>query len=241
MNARQERKRRSMRRSVNVMRTRDVKGPQFEPLIRDLEKTLERLTVLTSEQGSASKRRTGCADVIDRLRREMRELHMFRISRRGPSLMKWAPDAARAFNLPHQTAGNATLLVSARAMVKVVALKPTLFTKDAGFPKGFLAEFRAAIKELEHAIAEAKENTRRLSRLTAEIEKLITHGRALQRMLDGLLRPLLHADPAFAAIWREAWLIPARLGRPKKKKKKKKDDDEENDDEAGGDEKDTPP
>jgi hypothetical protein len=59
MNARQDRKRRSMRRSVNVLRTRNVRGPQFEPLIQDLEKALERLDVLASEQGSASKRRTG--------------------------------------------------------------------------------------------------------------------------------------------------------------------------------------
>lgn len=235
MNARQDRKRRSMVRSVNLLRTRNVKGPQFEPLIRDLEKKLERLDVLLSEQGSASKRRTGWADVIERLRGELRDRHMFRISRRGPSLMKWAPGAADAFKLPHQTAGNATLIASARAMVKVVALKPTLFTKDAGFPKGFLAEFRGAIKELEQTIAAAKENTRQLSRLTAELDRLITHGRAQQRVLDGLLRPLLHDDWTFAKAWREAWLIPAKLGRPKKKKKKK------NDDEESEEEEDTPP
>jgi hypothetical protein len=51
-----------MVRSVTLLRTRNVKGPQFEPLIQDLEKALERLDVLTSEQGSASKRRTGWAE-----------------------------------------------------------------------------------------------------------------------------------------------------------------------------------
>src|SRR5450759_902063 len=107
MNVRQDRKWRSIKRSLRLLRDRNVKGPQFDSLLQDLEKTLARLDDLFREQRSASKMRTGWADVIARLRLELRDLHMFRISRRGPSLMKWAPAAEQAFRLPHHGAGNA--------------------------------------------------------------------------------------------------------------------------------------
>ena len=231
MNARQLRKYRSIQRSVRLLRVENVKGPEYEPLIKDLEKTLKRVAELIPAQKVASKRRTGWADVIAGRRVRLREVHMFRISRRGPALMGWAPGAEVAFAMPRADASIPTLVGAARAMIKVVARKPSLFTKEAAFPKGFLAAFRADLSDLEQAVAGAEDNTSQLSQLTAEMEERIRHGRAQLRVLDGLLKPLSHGNKVFREKWEEAWIIPPVLGRPKKKNKKKKKDGEGDQDE----------
>jgi hypothetical protein len=221
MNERQRVKLRSIYDVVILLRLKKFKDRQIQLLQRDLEHSLALAQRLEGDQLTESKMREEHTDRVARARRILRDVYMYPISRRGPALMKWAPQAELALRLPHETVGNARLLASARAMAKVVALKPSLFV-EAGFEKGLLVAFRAAIRKLELEIAGSRRNTRELTRLTAELEPAISRARAQGRQMDGLLRPYIFSHASFGIEWRQAWLIPGRLGRPKKKKKAKK-------------------
>jgi hypothetical protein len=220
MNERQKRKLRSIYDSVGLLQRERIKDRQIQLLQRDLEHSLEMVQQLKTRQEYVAGLREEHTDRIAHARKILREVYMYPISRRGPALMKWAPQAEAALRLPHETVGNVKLLASVHAMVKVVALKPSLFV-EAGFEKGFLTAFRAVIRNLEREIADSAENRRELTRFTAELERAISRARAQGRQMDGLLRPYIFSHRGFGVRWRDAWLIPGRLGRPKKKKGRK--------------------
>jgi hypothetical protein len=221
MDVKQKRRWKSLENSLALLHHQKTLEPQVKPLVRDLEAAIEQIWRLYGEQRSASLARRGYPTAIRRQRHELYALHMYRISRRGPELMKWGPKAEAALRLPHPSIGNPRLIAAAGAMAKVVALKPSLFTREAHFPQDFLSRLRAATRKLASVIAESAENSLQLRTATTELARALSRGRRIVRTLDGVLKPRTHDDPAFGPLWRDASRIPKRTGRPKMKARKK--------------------
>jgi hypothetical protein len=220
MNVKQEQRFESLEKSLVLLRSEKHLEPHVVPLVRDLAHTIDRVRRFDVDQLSASTARAGYPDYIKTRRRELYLVHMYQISRRGPELMKWGPKAEVALRLPHPSVGNPRLIAAAHAMATVVALKPSLFIKEAQFHKDFLAKLRAATRNLATVIDESKENTRRLKAATTALARELSHGRTVLRTLDGVLKARMHDDPGFADGWRAASRVPKRTGRPKAKKRK---------------------
>lgn len=220
MKAREEKQWRSLKQAGQLLHTRKFSSPHVDLLVRELDVILADVQRCFDRQFETVKECRGLTEYIAHLRTELRELHMYRIARHGPSLMKWAPKSEAALRLPHITVGHARLVAAARGMIAVVALKPTLFVRDAKFPKDFLTKFRAATRALEETVANSSKATQVLSRVTRDLGRALARGRRQLRMLDGALRPLLRDHPDFASLWRDVIRLPGKLGRPKKKKKR---------------------
>jgi len=220
MNVKQGKQWRSIKKALGILHAEDPKIPHAESLAREIHVTLAEIERLFGVQRGASEAREGHTLVVARVRGELRDRYMYPVARRGPALMKWAPSAESALRLPHMSVGNARLIAAARAMVKVVALKPTLFSQQAGFEKDLLSKLRASVRELEGAIAGCAEATRLLTKATREFGRAVTRGRSQLRMLEGVLKAYMHNNPGFARLWREATRIPEKLGRPRKKKRR---------------------
>ncbi len=205
---------------------RELPAP-LKPLLRKLNVHAERLRQLRQEeilyeregrrqvqgmQGAAGKD-------LRRKRDLLREDYLLPLGRAGRKVLKFAPGAEHAFEVPPKRSTAQEVVASARAMAKASRTRWRLFM-DIGFPKDGVAKMMAAAKELDQMASRGtwarKERTGRLR----DLERELRSARAIMDVMDAMITSLGRTDRDLLFQWRHAKRIPKKLGRPRKTVKK---------------------
>ena len=221
MNQRQAREFATIESSRSFLRENHLESGPFRIISKTLDDVIKRVRALNVEARMAA---TPASSVPMRtLTDDLRLSHMLPLSRRGKTLFRGEVKIENALRVPHATARPAVIVAAARDMAKALQPHRKLFI-DAGAPKTFLADLRAASVRLA---AFVKVADARLAVSPATFKALrdqIKRGREEVSVADGHVVAWLRTLPTtqrsiLEVQWRARHRIGARIGRPKKLRK----------------------
>ncbi|MEP7384677.1 MAG: hypothetical protein ABI910_23605 [Gemmatimonadota bacterium] len=113
----------------------------------------------------------------------------------------------RAMRMPRNRTDIVALVVAAHAFANAVDQHADTFI-SAGLPPDFAARIRAHASTLESTVDARSTDLQHRIAATRGIEVESLRGRALVRLLDSLVEPVLRDDPARIAEWHKAIDVP---------------------------------
>jgi hypothetical protein len=180
-----------------------------------LDAIAERISKWGNAQDVATGRSYGKA--IRRLRLLLRQDHLIPVSRYGRECLRWTAGIERALKVPHARANSATLVLAAERIATAVSPKQRMkLFLEANFPRDFIAQIRAAAKELADCSRQDDTTRRQRIRATLELRRALSEGRRTIATIEALLLPHFRTQPGLARGWRSVARVPRKQGRPKK-------------------------
>jgi len=189
------------------------------PLLGRMRSSLQAMVrqLQAAAAGQVSRTRS-MGDIAERLgaRRLAMRKEMMALVRIARPLLKFAPDAELALRVPHARADTEAVAHAAMAMTKALAPHAEVL-EDAGYEKGFFAEFSARARRLAEAAGDAERARNERGRLTADIASAVKEGMRLVMVIEGMVMRAFADQSGTLVYWRNQRRVSKRIGRPKQR------------------------
>jgi hypothetical protein len=154
---------------------------------------------------------------VDQLRSALRERHLLPIAQDAPLLLDGMPGIRDEFRVPPKHGADQDLFgASDRILANASRYKKTFV--EGGWNEDFIDNAREAADTLKVKLSEVNTDIDRRSRATASLPAAIAKGREIMRSIDRTVLTLLSAKDTSLTVWKSAYRVPKRMGRPRKKK-----------------------
>lgn len=177
----------------------------------ELEACISKVQSLAHEQQQA---KTATSGSVDRRRRHLRRTRMMPLVRIAKPILSFAPGAEAALRVPHARADALTVAAAALRMATFLQQHAKLLV-SAGYPKDFLADFKAEAKELALVARTADDARKRRGSATREMKAELKKGMVIVTVLEGLVMLHIGSDKNTMQYWRGRRRVKARMGRPR--------------------------
>lgn len=215
MNNRQER---TLASFLSVLQFLDRHPIRPEPPLltekrAELQEAMDRIRKLGGEQNSAKRATKG---YVEHKRRRLRRDRMMPLVRIAKPILAFAPGAEAALRVPHARADALTVAAAGLRMATALERHAGLLA-SAGYPKTFLAEFKAESRELALVARKSEDARKRRTSLTREIAAEFKKAMKTVTVIEGLVMLHLGTNKIAVEYWRGRRRVPSRMGRPKKR------------------------
>lgn len=190
---------------------------RLESLREELDDVLPRLEGHIADQRTATNLVTWKGEETERLREELRSMHLLPIVRRGRPLVRNQPRCEEMLKVPHKRSGTPALVKHAIALAEWLGPFEAAFVEKK-FPRNFRSQLRVAAKALAKQSKGSASAREARSVATAGIKQELRRGSDIKLGLDGLLRPILRDSVWLRSKWAKIMRIQKKRGRPKRRK-----------------------
>ena len=187
----------------------DIKSDLAElPALRqELDEALEQLTANAAAQEAITKQSRVQTTEIRRLRKDLRDGHLKPIIRMSRTMKLEINGTEITFVLPHFNIDSERLSAAADAMVTPLKVLGPQFI-ERGFATNFVEQLSNATKALRDAIDQRSAQVARRNGTTAAIGRDGDRVIQLVRVIDTLVRPVIHTDAELLAAWEKVVALP---------------------------------
>ena len=184
--------------------------PLLTGMKRSLEGSMQKITELGIEQGTAMMFRVTHVERDRKLLRRERLLPLVRIAR---PILRYAPGVENVLRVPHARADAITVAEAAIEMAKVLKPHRKLLV-SAGMAPDFLAQLQHEARQLALAAKHTAAARQKQARATAALAKEFKKAMETVTVIEGIIMLHFARDSATLKLWRNRRRVSARIGRP---------------------------
>jgi multidrug resistance efflux pump len=185
--------------------------------LEELNAEIARLSIIQNQESHAKWHRVRANE----LRVALRETHLLTIARDAPLLLDGLPGIRDEFRVPPKHGSDQELFDAADRILRNAQRYKKTFV-DGKWHADFIDNARAAVDALKAKLNETDTSGNERSRATASIPAAIAKGREVMRSIDRTVVTQLVDDRVSVELWKGAFRVPKRMGRPKKKNTKRR-------------------